>query len=330
MKHLIYGVFIFFLTAGSITAQTLLSVYTSLDETLSKELFEQYERETGVRINFIYLSGGEAVERMEAEIENPRASIWVGGANTDHFTAMRKNLTMPYISREADNTPSRYRDSDNYWIGLYIDPLVISTNNNRAKFLGLTPPESWNDLLKPEYRGQIRVEDQYVYSVITAVRYVFYGNENHAFDFLRRLDVNIDHNAFSLSALDQSLAAGEVFAAVCYASGHARLRSAGANIEINVPAEGTVFELASMSIIRGGRQPLQARQLYDWILSSHSAQRIFARWCFIPVRNGAVISPFAPALDQLRTVNQNIQWEGDPANRTRLLDRWNSEIGSIR
>ena len=321
-------------SSGAASTPATLSAYTTLEEPLAKELFEQFEKETGIKVNFVRLSGGEAVARIEAESANPQASIWVGGVGLDHITAKGRNLTTPYVSREAVNTPAAFKDPQNYWIGLYVGPLVISTNLDRAAALGLTPPKSWADLVKPEYKGYIRMANPNTsgtaYNVLTTIRYVNNGNENQAFDYLSRLDTNIDQYTRSGSAPGQSLAIGEIPIAIGYAHDHVRLKANGANIEINAPAEGAGYELASMSIIRGGREEVQARQLYDWVLSSPNAQKIFTEWYLVLVRNNAVTHPLALTLNQIKTVNQDMAWDGDPANRKHLLDRWTAEIESRR
>ena len=334
MKRLISILFVLVIAAGMVMAQNTLSAYTTLEEPLARELFEQFERETGIRVNFVRLSGGEAVARMEAESANPQASIWVGGVGLDHITAKNRNLTLPYRSLEAVNTPAAFRDPQDFWIGLYVGPLVISTNLDRARALGITPPRSWNDLLRPEYRGHIRMANPNTsgtaYNVITTIRYVFGRDEERAFDYLRRLDANVDQYTRSGSAPGQHLAIGEIPIAIGYAHDHVRLKANGANIEINAPSEGAGYELASMSLIRGGRQPVEARRLYDWVLSSPAAQRIFTEWFLVLVRNGAARHPLALTLDQIRTVEQDMAWDGDPVNRTRLLNRWTSEIEARR
>jgi iron(III) transport system substrate-binding protein len=168
------------------------------------------------------------------------------------------------------------------------------------------------------------------YNVVTTIRYINNRDENRAFDYLRRLDANIDQYTRSGSAPGQSLAIGEIPIAIGYAHDHVRLKANGANIEINAFQEGAGFELASMSIIRDGKEPVQARRLYDWILSSPNAQKIFTEWYLVLVRNGAVRHPLALTLDQIRTVEQDFTWDGDAANRKRLLDRWTAEIEARR
>ena len=334
MKKLISVLFVLFLGIGLVMAQNTVSAYTTLEEPLAKALFEQFHKETGITVNFVRLSGGEAVARIEAEKANPQASIWVGGVGLDHITAKSKDLTTPYRSREAVNTPEEFKDPENFWIGLYVGPLTFVTNLDRARALGLTPPRSWADLLKPEYKGHVRMANPNIsgtaYNVITTIRTLNNKDEEKAFDYLKRLDMNIDQYARSGSAPGKSVATGEIPVAIGYAHDQVLLRVEGARVEITAPSEGTGYELASMSIIKNGKQPIQARQLYDWILRSPEAQKIFTGWYVVLVRKGAVKHPLALSIDQIKTIQQDMLWDGDAANKKRLLDRWTAEIESKR
>ena len=313
--------------AGSVGA------YTTLEEPLAAALFDLFEKETGIKVNFVRLSGGEAVARLEAESGNPQVSIWVGGVGLDHITAKSKGLTTPYVSRYASNTPAMYRDPENFWIGLYVGPLTIVTNLDRAKELGITAPTSWADLVKPEYKGLIRMADPNssgtAYNVLTTMRYVL-GSEDAMIDYMKQLDKNIDQYTKSGSAPGKSVAIGEIPVALGYAHDQVKLKDAGANIKIAAPSEGTGFELASMSMVKGGKDAVNAKKLYDWILSSPVAQQKFTEWYVVLVANGAAKHPQALSISEIKTVNQDFAWDGDKVNKTRLLDRWSNEIGRYR
>ncbi|MHC6204468.1 ABC transporter substrate-binding protein [Breznakiellaceae bacterium SP9] len=328
-------VFAVLLAASGIAfAQNQVSAYTTLEEPLAKALFAQFEKETGTKVNFVRLSGGEAIARMEAESANPQASIWVGGVGLDHITAASKGLTTPYVSRYAGNTAAEFKDPKNYWIGLYVGPLTFATNLDRAKALGLKPPKSWADLLKPEYKGQIRMANPNssgtAYNVIATMRTLNNKDEEAAFAYLKKMDANIDQYPSAGAAPGKSVAIGEIPIAIGYAHDQVKLKAEGANLEINAPSEGTGYELASMSLIKDGKDQVQARRLYDWILSSKNAQGLFTNWYLVLVAKSATKHPLALSLDQIKTIKQDMAWDGNAVNKKRLLDRWNAEIGSKR
>jgi len=331
MKKVLLTLLVLAVAGGAAFAQQSVNAYTTVEEPLAKQLFDQFEKETGIKVNWVRLSGGEAEARMEAEKGNPQASIWVGGVGLNHMSAKKKGLTTPYRSRLADNTPAQYRDPENYWIGLYLGPLGFITNEARARELNIKAPQSWADLLKPEYKGLIRMANPTTsgtaYNVITTIRYVFGGDEERTFDYMRKLDVNMDQYTRSGSAGGKSVAIGEIPVAVGYAHDMVKLRVEGAPVIITIPSEGTGFEIASMSLVKGGKDPVNAKKLYDWVLGK-TAQDIIGQWYVIPLSRVATKNPVAFSMDEVKTVEQDLEWDAD--NKNRLLDRWTREIGSRR
>lgn len=315
----------FALADGSVGA------YTTLEEPLAKQLFEQFEKDTSIKVNWQRLAGGEVETRLEAEKANPQASIWVGGVGLNHMSAKAKGLTAPYKSRLAANTPEQYRDKDNYWIGLYVGPLGFITNEKVAKEQGIKPPKSWADLTKLEYRGKVRIANPTTsgtaYNMITTIRYMYNGDEEKTFDYLKKLDVAIDQYTKSGAAGGKSVAIGEIPIAIGYAHDMVKLKVEGAPVVITIPSEGTGYEVASMSLVKGGKDAVNAKKLYDWVLGK-TAQDIIGQWYVVPLSKLATKNPVAFGLDDVKTVKQDLQWDAD--NKNRLLDRWTREIGSKR
>ncbi len=313
--------------AVTLTAQSF-TAYTTLDEVLAKELFDRYQEVTGIRVYWVRLSGGEAEARMEAERLNPQASIWVGGVGLNHISAKNKGLTEPYFSRMAVHTPDEFKDSEGYWIGLYVGPLAFSTNLDRARELGIEPPKGWFDIIDSKYRGLVRVANPNTsgtaYNLITCMISLFGGDEDLAFLYLEKLDRSIEMYTRSGAAGGRSVAIGEIPIAIGYAHDMVKLKAEGANIVITVPEEGTGFELASMSLIKDGPDPVNAKRLYDWVLGEE-AQTIIASYYVVPVSPVAPAHPLSFNMEEIKTVHQDFVWDG--ANKDRLLDRWTEEIG---
>jgi iron(III) transport system substrate-binding protein len=331
MKRIALLLSVLMVFGGAIWAQESVSVYASCDEALAKKLFAQFEKETAIKVNFVRLSGGEAISRMEAEKENPQASVWVGGVGLDHISGKVKGLTTPYKSRVADTIPAKFRDPESYWTGLYIGPLTFFTNNARAKALGITPPTSWADLLKPEYKGLIRVANPATsgtaYTIITTLRYIYDGDEDKVFDYLKKLDKNVDQYTRSGAAYAASVAIGEIPIGIGFAHDQVKMLDQGVDATITAPSEGSGYELAAMSMIKGGKDQVNGKKLYDWILGK-SSQDIFASYFVLLVSPGAPRHPKALPMTAVNALVQDLQWDG--ANKDRLVKRWTDEIGSLR
>ena len=327
MKRLLLPVLALSLFAASAAmAADSVKAYTTLEEPLAKALFEAFEKETGIRVEWVRLTTGEAVARIEAEKANPQVSIWVGGVGTLHIDAKDKGLTVPYRSRAAETIPAKYRDPDGSWIGLYIGPISFATNTKRAQELGLKSPASWADLLKPEYEKKIRMANPSTsgtaYNVVTTLIRVA-GDEGKAFDFMKKLDNSIDQYTKSGSAPGKSCAIGEIPVAIGYLHDQIKLKKEGAPIEITIPSDGTGFETASMSLVKGGPDALQAKKLYDWILGK-TAMEIIAKWYVIPLSSAAAATDTGFELAKMKLVDQDDQW--DAKNKARLLEKWNAEV----
>lgn len=316
--------------AGTALASQSVKAYTTLEEPLAKALFDRFTADTGIEVEWVRLSSGEAVARMEAEKANPQASVWVGGVGTLHIDAKAKGLTAPYRSRVAKNVSPKHRDAEDYWIGLYVGPIAFAMNTERAKDLGLSMPTSWADMIKPEYKGYIRMANPSTsgtaYNVVTNVIRIF-GGEEQGFEYLAALNANIDQYTKSGSAPGKNCAIGEIPIAIGYLHDMIRLREQGAPIEIAVPSDGTGFETASMSMVKDGPNPVEGKKLYDWILGK-TAQDIIAQWYVIPLSEEAEAPKTGFSLATMALVDQDDQW--DAANKARLVERWNKEIPGNR
>jgi len=315
------------LTALVFSANSV-KAYTTFEEPLAKEVFDAFEKETGIRVEWVRLSTGEAVARLEAERENPQASIWVGGVGVLHVQAKMKGLTASYKSPQFLSIPEQYRDPEGFWVGLYVGPLAFVTNKNRAKELGISAPTNWDEIASETYRGMVRMADPITsgtsYNVITTIRYLYEGDEERTFEYLKRLDKNVNMYTRSGSAPGKECAIGETTVAIGYLHDLVRLVKNGAPLEITLPSDGTGFEIAAMSLVKGGKDPVEAKKLYNWVLGP-AAQGIIAAWYVIPLSPEAPTDDIYIQIQDIKTVEQDLVWDAE--NRDRLTARWKAEIG---
>ena len=75
-----------------------LSVYTAFPESEVIYYFNKFEQETGIKINYVRLSAGEMLTRVEAEKDNPQATLMFGGSTDNYIAAVDKGLLEAYQS----------------------------------------------------------------------------------------------------------------------------------------------------------------------------------------------------------------------------------------
>jgi iron(III) transport system substrate-binding protein len=95
------------------------------------------------------------------------------------------------------------------------------------------------------------------------------------------------------------------------------------------PCEGTGYEIGSMSIIKGARNLENARKFYDWALTpAAQALAAQAKSYQLPSNVGSPVSPLSPKPAEIKLIDYNFAKYGASAERKRLLERWEREVGS--
>src|SRR3954463_8760021 len=129
-----------------------LNVYSIWPENWAKPMFEEFEKATGIKVNFVRFSSGEALARVKAEKNNPRVDVLFGGPVETFAAGINDGLFEPYKPPTFDKLPPRFRQADGQWVAIADDPLVFMTNDKFLKEHNLKAPASWNDLLAPPYK----------------------------------------------------------------------------------------------------------------------------------------------------------------------------------
>ncbi len=311
---------------GGQESEGTITAYTTLDEELARKVFNAFTEETGIQVDWVRLSTGECVARMEAEKENPQASIWYGGVGLGHIEAKNKGLTMKYES-PAWTSADKFRDADRFWSGIYAGPLCFESNTQSLEKYGLEAPTSWEDLTDPQYEGHIQMANPgssgTAYNVLATI--VNLKGEEEGFKYMQQLDSNITQYTRSGSAPGKNAAIGETTIAIGYAHDGVKLVDQGYPLEITFPSEGTGYEIASVSLIKNGPEGEleNAKKLYDWALGETAAKIYTSAFVVpfvdVPLPDGAV------PISEVNTIDQEDEWAA--ANKTRLVEKWNDVVG---
>ncbi len=308
-----------------------LTMYCALPETEIPSFIDAFKEDTGITVNFVRLSAGEILSKIQVEKNNPQASIWYGG-NCDSFIAAANNdLLEAYRSPELANIPEAYQDPIGYWSPVYVGALAFAVDKDWFASKGLEYPKSWKDLLKPEFEGQISMahpgSSGTAYTILATMVQML--GEEEAMAYMKELNKNIRQYTKSGSAPPKNVGLGE--AAIGLAFSHDCLKPAvqGYPVEVSFANDGTGYEIGAIAMIKNGPEDEveNAKAFIDWVLSKKGQDIYSTNNSFrLPVNSTAVVPDGAINISDLPVIEYDFLWAGE--NRTRLIDKFSEVVAA--
>ncbi len=299
-----------------------LHLYTALDTNEAKIYIRAFEEDTGIPVRWVRLSAGEVLVRIRSERNNPQVALWFGGPSPEFIVAKREGLLAPYAPRINFDPPHSTFDEAHYWTGFYFGAIGFASNTEILRRKGISPPTSWYDLLKPEFKGEISVA--YAYTSGTAntllAAIVQMMGEDDGFDYIARLDRNVHHYNRSGSACVTQVGFGEVAVGIAFSHDIIKKGPAkGYPVVLSFPKEGTGFEIGAMALVKGGPNQAAAKRFMDWALSVR-AQNLMQKWFRTPLNPNAKVAEGAVTADKVKLIQFDSIWAA--THRQRLVERW--------
>src|SRR6185369_12514857 len=180
---------------GRAGAAESLKAYSIWPENYARPMLEAFEKATGIHVNFIRFSSGEALARLLAERGNPQVDVLFGGPVETFTAGEEQGIFEAYTPPSAADLPKRFKSAQGTWTAIADDPLVFMTNTKFLQEHNLQPPTSWDDLLNPAYKGMLQMADARTSG--TAVTRIFSilqvnnRNEDAGFAYMKKLRQNI-------------------------------------------------------------------------------------------------------------------------------------------
>lgn len=307
-----------------------LVVYVTFHENEAKRLFSLFEKETGIKVKYLALATGQAVARVEAEAASPQADIFLGAGAENHEAMKMKGLLARYVSPEAAKIPAAFRDKDGYWTGLYLGPVAMIVNKDRfdaeCKPKNIPMPETWRDLLRPEFKDEVVMPDPQLSSTgyTFLASYLQKYGEAEGWAFFEQLDKNVNHYTKKGLAPAQLVATGEFLVGINFLHDQLLMQKAGFNVQIVVP-KGAGWEIGSVSIIKGGPNPESAKKFIDFVIGQKAQQLHTDLTMRIPTRPDVELPPGVKPLSEMDIFEEFdvIKAAADKAN---LLSVWSKKF----
>jgi len=324
------------LAAGGAAAQrTTLTVYTALETDQLKAYQEAFNRvEPNIEIKWVRDSTGVITAKLMAEKANPQADVVMGVAATSLALLDRGGMLEPYAPLNLDAIMSQYRDRKNppAWFGMNVWGATICFNTVEAAKRNIPKPETWKDLTKPVYKGQVVMPNPASSGTgffdVTAWLTLF-GDDNGkggGWKFMDALHENIAQYTHSGSRPCNMAAAGEFVVGISFEYRANANKARGAPIDLVFPKEGLGWDLEAFAIHKGTKNLAAAKKLADWA-SSKDAMILYGKNFAITAQPGvAPPLPNIPKDYESRLVKKD--FAKDAENRERILAEWNKRFNA--
>lgn len=313
-----------------------LTLYCSPQIEWCQLMVEEFEKATGVKVAMTRKSSGETFAQIKAERRNPKGDVWWGGTGDPHLQAAEEGLTQEYRSPrlpELQDWARRQAEQSGYrTVGIYAGALGVGYNSELLQKHKLPAPKCWQDLTRPAYKGHIQMANPNssgtAYTTLATIVQVF--GEDAGFEFMKGLHRNINQYTKSGSAPIKASARGETTMGIVFQHDMVTQAVKGFPIEIVSPCEGTGYEIGSVSVIEGARNPENARKWVDFALDPKiQTMAAQARAYQVPSHSGASPPPQAPDLSQIKLIDYDFKKYGSSAERRRLLKKWDDEVYTL-
>jgi len=311
--------------AGEITA------YTALEEDDVKVYLDAFQKaKPGIKVNILRLSTGDLIARILAEKSNPRHDVIWGVALTQMVDPRILEMAEPYKPAGADQMKTQFRDPQNRWFATtgYFAGFCVNTEVLQKKNLPM--PASWQDLLKPEYKGQIVMPNAASSGTgyLQVVSLLQMKGEEKGWQFLKDLDKNMAQYIKSGSRPCKMAATGEYAIGVSFAFSGVKQIMEGYPIKLVIPSEGAGYEIEVSMLMKTAKNKDDSKQFLDWLLTLDAAKLYGERAEMSSVPGAkateAVLKAGLPA--DVSTVLYKMDFDASAKNKDRILAEWKKSI----
>ena len=254
-----------------------ITVYSGRQEDLVEDLFEQFEEETGIKLDVRYGDSAELAATIAEEGDNTPADVFFAQDAGSLGAVSGEGLLKELPAATLDRVDERFRDPESRWVGTSGRVRVVAYNTDELSDDEL--PDSIWDFADSEWQGRIGFAptNASFQAMVTAMR--LDAGDEQTREWLEAIVAN-DPNLYENNiATVEAVAAGEVdvgFVNHYYLYGHLDEQPDDPvdNHYLEAGDAGALVNVAGAGVLETTDRPGMAQQLVDYLLAS--GQEYFA------------------------------------------------------
>ena len=319
------------LSSPAAAQKAQLTVYTALETDQLKAYQEGFNKvNPDIELVWVRDSTGVITAKLLAEKANPKADVVMGVAATSMAIFDAEGMLQPYAPPGLDRLAPEFRDAKNppAWVGMDVWGATICFNTVEAAKKNIPRPETWKDLAKPVYKGQIVMPHPASSGTgffdVTAWLQIY--GEADGWKFMDGLHENIAQYMHSGSRPCAAAANGEYVVGISFEYRANREKAQGKPIELVFPKEGLGWDLEAVGIYKGTKNIAAAQKLLDWSISD-AAMALYAKnFAIVAVKALSEPLPNVPSNYAMLLAKNDFLWAAK--NRDKILGEWSKRYES--
>ncbi len=302
MKRLLLALFCVLAAASAFGAGEVV-VYTAHEESIINALVPMFEKETGIKVNYVKLASGDVIKRAKAEAANPQADIiWsIGGEQLE----AENQILQSYIPKDWDKIVPVYKVGTNWlpYTGI-MNVFVVNTKMLKpAQY-----PQKWTDLTDARFKKLISSapadKSGSAYMQLANV-IAIYGDKG--WDVYKGIMKNMVISTSS-GAVPKFVNDGEQAVGLTLEDNAFRYVEGGGPVAIVYPTDGTVAAPDGMAILKGAPNLANAKIFTDWCLSKPVQEYLVNAMKRRPVRTDVASPKGLPAMTEIKGIPYDFGW----------------------
>ena len=302
-------------------------VYTALEDDeipIYLDIFKKSHPDIDVKI--VRDSTGIVTAKLLAEKDNPQADVVWGTAATSLMLCDQAGMVEPYAPKYLDKVVPTMRDSNKvpHWVGIKAWMTGFVTNTIEAKALNLPTPQSYADLIKPVYKGQLVMPNPASsgtgFLTVSAILQLM--GEDNGWAYLDKLHENIARYTHSGSKPAKLAGAGEVPIGISFAYRGFMQKKKGEPVVTTFPKEGSGWDVEANCLIKKNSIKPEAKVFLDWALSPEVMKAYGKVYPVTAYPSGNPVPDGYPKDPSAQMIKNDFNWAAK--NRARILKEWSA------
>ena len=303
MKSILLAIVCLSLAFGAYAAPTKVVVYTAHEDPILNALAPLFEKDTGIKLEYVKLGSGDIIKRAKAEAGNPQADvIWsIGGEQLEAENA----ILAPYIPKEWSRIAAVFKVGTNWlpYTGI-MNVFIVNTNMVAADKM----PKKWTDLSDARFSGLVssaradKSGSSYMQLCNTLLVY-----KDKGWDVYKGIMKNMVLSASS-GSVPKFVNDGEQAVGITLEDNAFRYVQGGGPVRIVYPEDGTVAAPDGIALLKGAPNPEAGKIFIDWCLSKPVQQILVDTMFRRAVRTDCKDPVGLPALKGIKTISYDFGW----------------------